>query len=213
MTAAASTGPAATLYALVPAKRFVSAKSRLSEALSPAERQALAQKLLARALESCLGCAAFDRVYLLTTDASGPEWAARYGVRWLQDSANTSFDAVVSAALDTLTSDGATAVCYVASDLPQVDTESLCELVAGPPEMTAFAPARRDGGTNAFYMPLPRRIEVAFGPGSAAAHVARMQAAGLPARIAPIAALALDVDVPQDLEGLPRRAALGTLVS
>ncbi|HRX90088.1 MAG TPA: 2-phospho-L-lactate guanylyltransferase [Steroidobacteraceae bacterium] len=213
MTEAASSGPAGTLYALVPAKRFVSAKSRLAEALSPAERQALAQTLLARALESCLGCAAFDRVYLLTSDSSGPEWAARYGVRWLPDGAATSFDAVVTAALDTLTADGAASVCYVASDLPQVDAESLSELVAGPAEASAFAPARRDGGTNAFYMPLPRRIEIAFGPGSAAAHVARMLATGLPARIAPIAALALDVDVPQDLEGLPTRAALGTLAS
>jgi 2-phospho-L-lactate guanylyltransferase len=201
------------MVALVPAKSFVAAKSRLGEALSPAERQALSQSVLARALESCLGCAAFDDIYLLTPDASGPDWAARYDVELLRDAPNATFDAAIDAALDTVAERGARAVCFVASDLPRVDTESLCQLVADQGEVAVFVAALRDGGTNAFCMPLPRRINLRFGADSALRHVERLAAAGVDARVAAIDALALDLDLPVDLAGLPNRAALGTLSS
>ncbi|MBK6597673.1 MAG: 2-phospho-L-lactate guanylyltransferase [Proteobacteria bacterium] len=204
------TGP---LCALVPAKSFTQAKSRLAAAMSPAERQALAQHLLARTLEACLGCATIERIYLLTTEPTGPEWAARYGVRLLRDTGAANFATVIDHALDELAADGGGAVCYVASDLPEVTAESLGELVAEDGRVAVFAAAARDGGPNAFCMALPRRIQLAFGVDSAAGNAAKVLATGAGARTATIGPLALDLDVPADLEGLPARALLGTLSS
>jgi 2-phospho-L-lactate guanylyltransferase len=66
----------------------------------------------------------------------------------------------------------------------------------------SIVPDRHGTGTNALVLSPPDAIEPSFGPDSRTRHVALAEEAGVPVRIDEVAALALDVDTPDDLAAL-----------
>jgi 2-phospho-L-lactate/phosphoenolpyruvate guanylyltransferase len=71
----------------------------------------------------------------------------------------------------------------------------------------ALAPAARDGGTNLLALSRPDQLAPAFGPDSAARHLATARARGLSATALRLPGAALDLDIPADLGALPERGA------
>jgi 2-phospho-L-lactate/phosphoenolpyruvate guanylyltransferase len=103
------------------------------------------------------------------------------------------------------TAAGAAATLVVAADLPLVaaeDLDAVCAAGARGPAVVV-APTH-DGGTGALLRRPPRLIPTAYGPGSAARHLALARAAGASALVVDRQALALDVD---DAAGLARAHA------
>ena len=66
--------------------------------------------------------------------------------------------------------------------------------------MVVIAPDRREEGTNALLISPSGLIEYEFGPGSFAHHCERAIRAGARLEVVNLPSLALDLDLPEDLE-------------
>jgi 2-phospho-L-lactate guanylyltransferase len=188
------------VYALVPIKPFARAKRRLAGALTPLQRARLAQAMAERTLRAAASARGIDRVYALCGDRAAATLARRCGATPLRDDGRRSLSRRIDAAVDTLGAAGAATALYLASDLPQISAADIDALLAQHQGGISLVAAARDGGTNALLCELPRRVPLAFGPGSSARHLSRARQAGLTASRVHSVALARDLDTVADLD-------------
>ena len=189
---------AADAHVLVPLKRLDDAKSRLSDALSPAERASLMLELLERVL-AVVEEADVGAVTVVSAETRTPAGVSRFDDRGLP------WNDALAAAMREIVSEPVVAV--VSADLPRLTPEDVQALVAATPDFGLAIARALDGGTNAVSMRPPGAVRTHFGePQSAAVHAQATAAAGLAARIVDIPGLAFDVDTPADLAEL-REAA------
>lgn len=195
------------IFAVIPVKSFARAKTRLAECLSAPARVALARAMASDVIAAATQARAVETVFALASDAHTAAWAARRRATPLPEGPRTSLSRVIARAVDTLAARGADVVIYLASDLPgltRMDIERLLDAHRGG---LTIAAASRDDGTNAFVCDTPRPIAFAFGPGSAARHLARARQAGLRTTRVNLPAFARDIDTAADLavlRGRPR---------
>jgi 2-phospho-L-lactate guanylyltransferase len=88
------------------------------------------------------------------------------------------------------------------ADLPLITPEDIRAILAraSDPPVVVVAPDRRREGTNALLVCPAGTIEYEFGPGSFQRHCDRTRQAGARLEICEIPSLALDMDLPEDLE-------------
>ena len=152
------------VVALLPAKRFDTAKSRLSERLSPAHRQRLAQQFFDHVLGVLSNCPGIASTTVLTDGSDVADRAAARRANVLMDGAEPGLGRRVDHALDRLGTRGVTRVLVLMGDLPHLsvaDVESV--LAAGRDHDFVLAPDGKDQGTNALLLSLPRRGPTHFG--------------------------------------------------
>lgn len=184
--------------AIVPLKALDAAKGRLGVALDGHARRELVAKMLALVVDACRGCAAVDELLLVAGDEAAADLGRSLGVRALVVT-QPGLPAAMAAADDATSTAAATLV--VAADLPAataVDLDAVCGAARGGAPAVVVAPTL-DGGTGALLRRPPRVIQTAYGPGSAAAHLALARAAGVRAVRLDVANLAHDVDTPEQL--------------
>ncbi|BBF71569.1 MAG: 2-phospho-L-lactate guanylyltransferase [Sphingobium sp.] len=176
--------------ALVPLKQGVESKSRLRDALEPAERMALASAMAARVM-TCLSKAdAINSLYLLAPTVV-PEWPSH----WLPDSGR-GLNPELEGARAQL---GNRPLLVIHADLPHLTVEDVQALLAAADECgCAFAPDRHGRGTNAVAIRDANPFRFAFGQDSLMSHRQQRPAAAIVER----AALGFDIDTPADLAGL-----------
>jgi 2-phospho-L-lactate guanylyltransferase len=194
------------VYALVPIKPFRRAKRRLAAALTPRQRTQLASAMAQRTLSALHAAGGIERIYALCADRSSAALARRCGAVPLHDDGRSSLSRRIAAAIDTLAASGAAAVLYIASDLPDVSAAEIDRLLAQHRGGVSLVAAARDDGTNALLCDLPRPLQFAFGPGSAARHLSRARQAGVAVRRVHSAALAHDLDTVADLTAHAQRS-------
>jgi 2-phospho-L-lactate guanylyltransferase len=186
-----------TTIALIPVKDLPQAKARLAPALDEAGRRELVLAMLRDVLDAAMGCAALDGVAVVSRDAEALALASEAGAEGLPEPGGLN-EALDSAARR-IAERGAVRVLVLAADLPLVSADVITSVLASASDV-AIAPSR-DGGTNALAC-TPGAFPFAFGPDSAARHVAAARAVGLRAERIDAPALALDIDTPEDLERL-----------
>jgi 2-phospho-L-lactate guanylyltransferase len=190
--------------ALVPLKRLDLAKSRLQEALAPAERARLMRALLDRTLREAAGAPSLGRLVLVTSDPAGPAIAAAHGIDRFDDRGLPWNEALAVATREAVRS---TDVLVLSADLPLVTSDDVEALVAAAPARGIAVARARDAGTNAVLLRPAGAIRTCFGErGSAALHARLAAEAGLEAVLVDRPGLATDLDSPADLAEL--RAAL-----
>jgi 2-phospho-L-lactate guanylyltransferase len=197
--------------AILPVKRFEIAKSRLREALDPAQRLELAQAMVADVLDTLLAAPMLDGVVVVTNQESVATAAESAGALVLVDPLESGQNAAAEIGIEHARSGGYERVLLVPGDCPALDDETLRALLeAAPPAPSVTIVADRHGdGTNALVLAPPDAIAPGFGPASFARHRERALDAGAAWQVAELPALALDVDTPDDLAAL-RRALAGT---
>ena len=177
---------------LVPVKAFDAAKGRLAGVLDPAERVALARSMAERVLRA----AGSMPVWVACDDERVAAWALAEGAQvvWTQ---GLGLNASVARGLSTLRDAAVSSSVVVAhGDLPLADDlERVTWFDAG----ATIVPDRREDGTNVLHVPLTVPFVPAYGPGSFARHVTQLRDLGLAVRVARLADLQWDVDVPEDL--------------
>lgn len=187
----------ASTTAIVPFKALRRAKGRLGDALDATERKAVSLAMLDRVLSACRAAAHVVDLVVVCGDREGSAAAAARGARVLLEP-SPGLPAALAAA-DAATRD-APATVIVAADLPLAtgeDLDAVCEAgSAGPCVVVA---GTRDGGTAALLRRPPGVVGTAYGPGSAAAHLALAADAGVRAVRLDLPRLALDVDTPAAL--------------
>jgi 2-phospho-L-lactate/phosphoenolpyruvate guanylyltransferase len=191
-----------SLWAIVPVKPLDQAKSRLASALGPDERVALVQRLLERTLDMLRQVPSVAEVLVVTGDPGVQAWCRGAGNRLFCEAGPPDLNRALRAATVSAQANGAKAVFIVHADLPQVtaaELEAMANLIDGGP-LVAVAPDRHGRGTNALLCAPPGLIEYRFGDDSFALHCAQAQAAGARLEVCSAPGLALDIDLPEDLD-------------
>jgi 2-phospho-L-lactate guanylyltransferase len=189
-----------TVWAIVPAKGFARAKSRLDGVLDAASRSTLARDMLAHVLDTLRSSNEIANVVVVTDGEDVEALARAYGATCVRDRGEPPLRLAVDVGLDALPAHADALV--VMADLPWLTTGDIRSLVVALASAdVVVAPDASGEGTNA--LALRGRMRTAFGGGdSFAEHMARATSAGLTTRVVESRGLAFDVDTPADLTDL-----------
>jgi len=189
------------IWAILPVKPFNLAKSRLSEALSPAERQSLAENLYRHTLETLLKVPQLAGILVVSRDSKAISIARDHNVTSLQESRTPELNAILNDARAILYQQGAQGVMIIPADMPFLTVEAIAEVIdaAHYTNTVVIVPDHAHNGTNCLLIAPPEAIVLHYGPDSFAAHVRSAKEAGLTAYVREIPEMALDLDTPDDL--------------
>jgi 2-phospho-L-lactate guanylyltransferase len=189
---------AAVLTPLVPLKALDAAKRRLAPALAPVERRLLAIAMFEDVLAALAGTAGLARPLVVSPDREVWRRSEALGCRVVEER-----EPVAGGLNDSLTRAAARAgqgggLLVVAADLPLATPAGLAQVVAAAGRAPVVVVVSHDGdGSNLLAWRDRAAFRPAFGPGSAARHLAEPGAVRLDEP-----GLALDVDTPADLRAV-----------
>ena len=186
---------------LIAAKELALAKTRLSPAMPPPERLALAEAMFRDVLGAAMGVAVADHVAVVTSDRRLLEIARGAGALAIDEEFPRGLNAAVRLATSTLISGGASEVATVLSDIPLVTSEDIAAAFANIPGHpgVVLVPSRELTGTNIMVRTPAQVVPTRFGRLSLAHHLDDCRRRDVPCRIAPMARAAIDLDVIGDL--------------
>lgn len=175
---------------LIPVKAFGDAKVRLSDALDPSARAALAESMATIVVRAAAPLA----VWVVCDDDAVAAWATRLGSNVLWKPGRGLNGAVNEGVADLAHLD-VERVIVAHADLPHA--EHLAWLAEN--DGVTLIPDRHDDGTNVASIPADSGFVFAYGPGSFRRHEAEAIRLGLPVHVVRDERLGWDVDRPEDL--------------
>ena len=194
-------------WVIVPVKRLTAAKSRLSPALPARQRRLLARALLTHTLKTLRGLNGIEGILVVGKDRAVRSMAGEFGAVFVREGDCDGLNRALARATDEAIVRGAEAVMVLPADLPLLrprDLEQAMRLAHRMP-FVVIAPDGMEWGTNLLYMAPPGVVKFSFGEGSFQKHIRSARRAGLEPSICRQAALAHDVDRPEDLAEMDDR--------
>ncbi len=191
-----------TLWAIVPVKPLRRGKSRLANVLSEEERADLNRKLLVHTIDTLIEIPEIEQVLVVSRDQGALAIAREHGARTVQENGAPQLNIALARATVVAKNYVTRGVLIVPADLPLIsaeDVRAMLEKVQNPP-VVVVAPDRHHQGTNALLVCPVGLIDYDFGPDSFQRHCDRAQEAGARLEICELPSLALDVDLPEDLD-------------
>jgi 2-phospho-L-lactate guanylyltransferase len=191
-----------TLWAIVPVKPMRRGKSRLAEVLTQDEREDLNRRMLSHTLETLTAVPEIEHVLVISRDQAALTLARSFGARTIQESGAPHLNTALARATAMASRYTTRGVLILPADLPLVttgDVRALLEKAVDPP-VVVVAPDRHSLGTNALVVCPTGLIEYEFGPHSFERHCKSARQTGARLDICYLPTLALDVDLPEDLE-------------
>jgi 2-phospho-L-lactate guanylyltransferase len=192
------------IWAIIPVKPFVGAKSRLAATLGPVERVKLSHDLFHRTLTTMGAVEGLATTLVVSPDPEVHAVAGRAGVATLLENEPGELNRALTLAAAHARGHGAEAMIVVPVDLPLARPADIRSAVAlleavGTGRAVLVAPDRHRTGTNLLALRPVDAIPFQFGPYSYARHQAAALARGIPFHAVDNPRLALDVDKPADL--------------
>jgi 2-phospho-L-lactate guanylyltransferase len=201
-----------SIWAIIPARPLEEGKSRLAEALTPAERQRLNQRFFRQTLDVTAAVIGRERTLVVSRSEELLSIARSLSFETLLEVAPYGLNAALTQAADAVRLRGASGVLSVSCDLPFLIPDELRALldVAQEGDGLAIASDRPGTGTNALVMSPVGAIPYLYGLGSFAAHQEAARTAGLTLNVVRRAGLSFDIDTPDDFEQMEeiRREAI-----
>lgn len=199
------------ICALLPVKAPMNAKQRLSSVLSSSQREALARLMFDEVFSTLCGVRGLDRIIVATSDRAVGERAARSGAVVFEEHEQHGHSDSADAAAYRAMNSGAATVLLLPIDVPLVARGEIEDLIEGARLEGAqpgviVVPSLDGTGTNALVRTPPDAIPSCFGPGSFRAHLDRARECGVPVTVKRPPGLLFDIDTPEDVEELFRRA-------
>jgi len=191
---------AASVWAVVPVKRFAVAKRRLAPLLGGAERAELARLMLEDVLEALAAARMLSGTIVVTDDDTARRAARSRGAVGLADP-GPDLNAAVAAGREFLARQHHGGMIVVLGDIPLLDPALVNELAGyvRHPAAVALVPASRDRGTNLLACSPVDAIEPCFGPDSFRRHCAAARRAGIVPTVRASPEAGLDIDRPEDV--------------
>ena len=189
-------------WAIVPVKPLRHGKSRLAGILTQEERAALNRQMLVHTIDTLKAIREIDQILVISRDQAALALARDHGARTVQENGASELNLALSRATIVARSNITRGVLIVPADLPLLtpeDVHAMMECAKSPP-VVVVAPDRHRLGTNALLISPVGLIEYDFGPGSFQHHCERTLQKGARLEICELPSLALDVDLPEDLE-------------
>lgn len=189
---------------LLPVKDLRNAKKRLIGVLSPEERFALAEAMLADSFRAVKGIRRAEKIFVVTNYAPAMHLAEENRWEILREEQQVSESHSVDAASKICEQSGVSALLRLPLDLPLIQAGDIDELLATDclaPGLV-IVPSRDGTGTNAMLRTPPTLFPSHFGNGSFAKHLAEAERAHAQVLIRRNAGLEMDVDDESDLRAL-----------
>ena len=187
---------------LIPVKNLSSAKQRLAALDQPA-RTELARAMLQDVVDAIAEWSGRPPCALVTSDPFALELARQYDFEVIPDAANLGETAAIEMATSVCVSRGVDSTLILPADIPLIQAGELRQIIEhAPVEGSVLAPAADGRGTNAAFRRPADLFPLRFGNDSFKPHLAAAQATGKPCKVLRLPCLALDVDNPEDLEGI-----------
>lgn len=189
------------IWAVVPVKRFVTAKSRLSPVLCQSERAELARAMYEDVLDVLSSCQGIlTGTVVVTSEEVAAKIARAHGAAVVVDTQDNGINAAVRQGLVELERSGGAGAIVVPSDIPQLTAQAVVRAaVLSETNVLAIAAAVRDGGTNLLGCRPAGAIPLNFGPSSFDRHRRAASDAGLSVEVLNLPELSLDIDCPEDI--------------
>ena len=188
--------------AIVPIKRFSSAKSRLAETSASGLRPALAEAMLTDVLAELGRCVRLERIVVVSGEPAAATIASDLGIEMLDDPADAGHSEAALLGIDAALAAGAEAVALLPGDCPLVRADEVDSALDLHEHGLTVIPDRHGSGTNGLLISPPDAVAPSFGPGSRERHLRLAAAAGVTARVAEVPSLMLDLDTGDDLTRL-----------
>jgi 2-phospho-L-lactate guanylyltransferase len=192
---------------VIAARGGAEAKSRLAGVMSPAERSALTEHMLADMLVAVAQTPGVSAVWVVTPTDAIAAMAVAYGARVIRQTEPSGLNAAFDLAHRTIAERAPyAAIGMLVGDLPLLAASDLeAALSLARTHAVVLAPALADGGTGAIVLRAGARIGFAFGADSFNRHAAAARQAGHTLAIVEAMSLGLDVDRPDDLAAVIAR--------
>src|SRR5882762_6017712 len=189
---------------LLPVKDLHNAKKRLIGALSPEERFALAEAMLADTFRAVKAIRCAEKVFVVTNYEPAMHLAEENRWEILREEQQLSESHSVDAASRICEQRGVTGLLRLPLDLPLIQSSDIDELLAAtcPGPSLLIVPSRDGTDTNAILRTPPTLFPSHFGSGSFAKHLAEAESAHARVTIRHNARLEMDVDDKADLRTL-----------
>lgn len=190
-----------SIFILVPVKRFEAAKTRLSPALAPKDRSALASAMLEDTLQVLKGLSGIDGIALVTREPLAIKLAKSLDILAIEDTASDLNGALELGRSTLLDAAPDASVLVLPADLPGLRAEDVETLIAAHAvnQAPVIVPAHDGDGTNALLTASGNHIAYEFGPASYKRHLARLSAQDDRALTLGLPSFARDIDLPEDL--------------
>ncbi len=191
-----------TLWAIIPVKPLQRGKSRLAGVLSQEERTNLNRRLLAHTIDTLKTIPEIEQVLVISRDPGALSLAREHGARTVQENGASQLNIALARATIVAKNYVTRGVLIVPADLPLLtpeDVRAMMERAIDPP-VVVVAPDRHRRGTNALLVCPAGVIDYDFGPDSFQRHCERTLQAGARLEVCDLPSLALDVDLPEDLD-------------
>jgi len=191
------------MWAIVPVKPFRLAKSRLAHVLSDAARKDLVQRMLEHTLQILGECRPpLEGTLVVSRDPVALSLARHHAAVPLAETGREGLNAALVQAIHEAERRRAQGILIVPADLPRLSADALREVLDQLPAApgVVVAPDQREEGTNVLALRPCDVLEPAFGPGSFRRHCAEGRKRNAYVVVVRSAALALDVDTPEDLQ-------------
>jgi len=196
-----------SIWAILPVKQIGTAKQRLSNILSAAERQELFRNMLVDVMAAIAEARSLAGLLVVTREVEVQFLVSQYGARVLPTDTDDGQSAAVTAAAATLSREGVSEIITLAGDVPLMtaaEIDTVCDSLSAAPAMT-IVPNWDETGTNSIACSPPHLVPFKFGESSFHRHLRTARAQGIEPNILPLTGMALDIDTAADLLELMRR--------
>jgi 2-phospho-L-lactate guanylyltransferase len=190
------------IWAILPVKPLRQGKSRLASVMDEAQRTALNRHLLENALCVLKSQTRIERTVVISRDPLVLSLARQHGARTLLEHSGSNLNRALEITTALVRRTTYRGVLIIPADLPLITAEDLAAMIdfSGRQPVVAIAPDRHNEGTNALLVCPPGLIRYAYGIGSFARHCELARQAGARLEIVHRPGLALDLDLPEDLD-------------
>ncbi len=190
-----------TVHAVIAVRGGRNAKSRLGARLSPDQRAALVEAMLADMLNALARSSEITRIHIATPTQALARLAASAGAEVILDRTEGLNDAFENARRVIAASEPEALIILLPGDLPLIEPSEFDRAIAAARDgRVALAPAAADGGTGAVILRANIALPFGFGPDSLKKHQAAAAALHLETLIIDAPSVTLDVDRPSDLD-------------
>ncbi|MCC6863019.1 MAG: 2-phospho-L-lactate guanylyltransferase [Bryobacterales bacterium] len=193
-------------FALLPVKDPRAAKQRLRSMLGEKERERLSRALYENMMGVLRAARGLDGILVATSDRQVADHARGAGAVVLEEADQRGHSHSADAAARHAMTLGAARVLMVPIDVPLATPAEIEQLLAVRDADVVIVPSADGTGTNALLRTPPDVIASCFGPGSFRRHAGEAQAKGARFEVMRPPGLVFDIDTPEDVRDLLRRA-------
>lgn len=197
-----------SVWVVVPVKPLNRAKSRLSDVVSPQQREKFAEAMLRRILTVTRDTRAVTGTLVISRDPKALSIARDLGAKTVQESGAPALNPALMRATQLLAGWRTEAVLVLPADLPFITGDDVAGIIraAGDAEKSVvIATDRARDGTNALFVRPPGLITFDYGQNSYERHLAQGHASGASVVEFESENLKFDLDVPQDIADIYRQ--------